>query len=312
MRNGHKLESACPDPRPSGHNGSRTGRRGGGVTAETWYSGGSGVLIRTGRHLLLLGADHSLDLSAAFLERCWEVVTGPGDVPGQLLALVDEEHPQCALALLDLTPGSLHRVVRGVDLVDDGTTRRVRLDSTPATGPWLPFEGGIVAAGAVELRIPAETLPATGIIDGIPAELLREMAESPTSEPPEPSAASGTVTRPPAAAPVEAHHTVRRAPVDPDHDGATASASCCPAAPGRPGGRAGASGDWRHRARRTLPPRARHVGSGAPLSRMWRPRRRPAAEPDPAAKPRCATPPDRRAGPARSRGGARAPSLRSR
>jgi hypothetical protein len=187
--------------------------RGGGVTSETWYVGGSGVLIRSGRHLLLLGGRPPAD----FLDRCWDVVTGPGDVAAQLLALVDKEHPQSPLVLLDLTPGSLHRVVRGADVVDDGTTRRVRLDPTPALGTWLPLEGGIVAAGAVEIRVPAAALPATGIIDGIPAELLREMAESPTSEPPEPSVACGTATR---SAPDEPH-TVRRAPTDPDHDGAT-------------------------------------------------------------------------------------------
>jgi len=206
------------------------------VTPETWYAGGSGILIRSGRHLLLLGARPD----PGFLDRCWDIVTGPGDVPGQLLALVDMELPQAPLVLLDLTPGSRHRVVRaGAEVVDEGTTRRARLEAATVAGPWLPVAGGIVAAGAVEVRLPTAALPATGIIDGIPPELLAEMAAAPTAEPPEPVDPPSVMTDP-AAMPA---HTVRRAPADPaperapdpDHDGATVHHRSGPAPAAEPG-----------------------------------------------------------------------------
>jgi len=180
---------------------------GDGVTPETWYAGGSGVLLRSGRHLLLLDTPPTQDL----VDRCWAVLAGPGDVPGQLLALVDHELPGVSLVLLDLTPGSLHRVVRGdAQVLDIGTTRRAVLGTAVTPGAWLPLDAGVVPAGAVELRVPVAATPATGIIDGIPPELLLAMAESPTAEPP-----ADPTGEPPA-------RTVRRQPDAPDlHEGAT-------------------------------------------------------------------------------------------
>jgi hypothetical protein len=84
-----------------------------------------------------------------------------------------------------------------------------------------------VEAGCVEVRVPGSTLPALGLIDGIPTELLLQMAGSPTSEPPEPQAASSTTRR----SSLEEPHTVRRAPAHPDHEGATVRHGAAPGPP---------------------------------------------------------------------------------
>ena len=310
MRNGHKLESACPDHRPSGHNGSRTGStRGRGDCRD--------VVRRRFRRPHSARAD-TCSSSAPTTPRTspptfWTLL-GRGDRPGrrtgQLLALVDEEHPQVPLALLDLTPGS-------------------SIGSSVA--PTWSTTAPPVGCGSTRLRPPgrgcrsraASWQPAGGGADpgGDPAghgNHRRHPRGAAARDGREPHRASGTRRlghrHPAPGATVERTTPYDGPPSIPTTTGRPRRI-VRPHAPGRPvstGWSSRASGDWRHRARRTLPPRARHVGSGAPLSRMWRPRRRPAAEPDPAAKPRRATPPDRRAGPARSRGGARAPSLRSR
>lgn len=200
------------------------------MDGETTYVAGSGVLLGSGRHWLLI--DTPAD--GPTLARWHAVAVGTGPVTDLLLRDL-ERHAlgrQVSFALVDLTPGRERVEVRGLgSVVEDGGARVLEVGLPAATGPAFPFAGGIVAACTARVPAPPPDASPSGIIDGIPADILspaRASSAAPSSPAPPvaPSAAAPAVPVATPAQPPPAERTVVRAgpratSADTDHDGHT-------------------------------------------------------------------------------------------
>lgn len=168
-----------------GHDGHDSGKE---PAVEVSYVPGTAALLATGQRWLVLDPPPPPALAA----RLWELLTLPGPVLERVTALVDEQvGPDASFAMLDATPDTPGSVRRG------GARLEVVVDAPAVVVP--------------------QAAAATGLIDGIPPEIL----------------AGGAPDRVPGrrAAVVDPEadgRTVRRSPTppaapeaDPDHDGHT-------------------------------------------------------------------------------------------
>jgi hypothetical protein len=169
------------------------------VVVETRYAAGSGVLLGTGPHWLLVTDPGDEEVVAEL----WAVLSsGASDgapIADRVLAVVDRafDREPPALAMIDLSSPAGGFVSRGAGRVRvEGPTRVLSLGQVPATGsrPLRRVVGGIVAADLAEVTPsapqttgqpsgrPAPAAPAHGLIDGIPAAILA--ARGPERPPP--------------------------------------------------------------------------------------------------------------------------------
>lgn len=175
------------------------------MEVEARYAAGTGLLLGTARHWLLLDGSPE----DRVVERLWHDLGAGSDVPGRVLATVDRELGGPAagsLVLVDVDSGSVRGLCRGSgELREQDGTHLARLrpaDSLGAVRGLRPFGGGVVEASVLALTVAAPAAgpqgPSHDIIDGIPPEIL---AGSPGQRQPTP--------------------TVPAVPADPAHDGAT-------------------------------------------------------------------------------------------
>lgn len=182
----------------------------GGKSGDIRYVAGAGTLLGAGDRWLLLGGVPD----EAVLDRLWSALTA-APAPASAVRAVLAPSGVGSWALVDgvgdpVTSGQ-GSVTRDGDLVRMGV-------GLEATGPEWLLTGGMVRAAAARLRVPE---PPSGIIDGIPADILASQpaappkpSEPPAPEPSAPEPRGDTVVRPP-----------RHAATDPDHDGHTAPRS---------------------------------------------------------------------------------------
>ncbi len=208
---------------------------------EATYTPGSGVLVGTGRRWLLLGGEPATEVT----ERLWSLLTAPRV---ETSAVLDVVTTACGadvdLVLVDLTVGAETVETRGSGHhATGGGVHRLSID-TAADGAARRIVGGVVAAAAVELRsmpvggspvvaAPTAVLPAapvTGLIDGIPPEILA--ASAPDRVPSAADVVPVTTDDPPAepqrrmaermgSTVRRLEHALPPSAPDPDHDGRT-------------------------------------------------------------------------------------------
>lgn len=145
---------------------------------ETSYLGGTGVLLARGRRWLLVDDDPP----PAQVQAWWGLMGSAGSVRGHLLAALAEAYPlrEVSLVLVDLDDPD-PAVTWGQGAVADlGGVQQLTVGQ-PTTGVTRPLLGGVVSAGAARLAVPA--LSSTGLIDGIPADILASTASRPSSRP---------------------------------------------------------------------------------------------------------------------------------
>ena len=178
------------------------------MLVEARYTPGPGVLIGSGTHWVLMSDPGDERL----LDRVWELVSTPQPVGTSVLdavvTLIDSEagHTRdgnlAALAAVDLAPGTAASTTLGTGHVQaTGQTHVLTLgDATGASpGDGRRLVAGVVGAGQAVLRpvsasspgalgrpavqvTEAPSAPTTGLIDGIPAEILA--ATGPDGAPP--------------------------------------------------------------------------------------------------------------------------------
>ncbi|WP_210504329.1 FHA domain-containing protein [Nocardioides xinjiangensis] len=172
------------------------------MIVEARYADGSGVLIGSGAHWVLLSdpADERV------VQEIWDVVslTAPSgaSVAERVLAVVEKafEGDPPGLALVDFTSGASTTLSRGTGHVRlAGPVRVLSIDAgadPDGVAPLRRLVGGVVAAGRVELepvslrtaapvqhaRASEPPAPAGALIDGIPASILA--AKGPDGPPP--------------------------------------------------------------------------------------------------------------------------------
>ncbi|MEO5851139.1 MAG: FHA domain-containing protein [Nocardioides sp.] len=165
------------------------------MVLETRYAVGDGLLIGTGQHWLLLGADPG----AAVVDDLWILLSVPGPVVDLVLETLEKHFPEGlpSLALLDLTPGATGSATRGDGrVVHDGDERL--LSVSEADGPPLRrLVGGVVDAGTARVREVAPPRPrgrrpdtsladAAGrpaVIVGIPSHIMAARAPDRAPDP---------------------------------------------------------------------------------------------------------------------------------
>ena len=149
------------------------------MVVEASYLGGAGVLLARSRRWLLLDADPSLPE----LDQWWELMGAAGPVRDRLLAAVERVYPrhEVSLVLVDLDdPAPAVTWLAGrVEDTDGGQRLSVGLDPTGSARPLL---AGVVLASVVDLRVPREP-ERSGVIDGIPADILASTASGPSTRP---------------------------------------------------------------------------------------------------------------------------------
>jgi hypothetical protein len=141
---------------------------------ETSYVGGPGVLLARSRRWLLLDDDPP----ASAVDAWWDLMGTAGPIRDRLLAAVEKHYPlhEVSLVLVDLDdPDPSTTWGRGqVSNAEGGQRLTVGLDSAGSSRPLL---AGVVPAAAVDLRVPLTT--SSGLIDGIPADILASTASGP-------------------------------------------------------------------------------------------------------------------------------------
>lgn len=146
---------------------------------ESSYLGGSGVLLARGRRWLLLDEEPA----PARLTAWWTLLGGAGPVRDGLLPALEEAYPlhEVSLVLVDLDDsGATLTWGSGQVEGEPGGPRRLTV-GVSATGSPRPLVAGVVSAASVELT-PVEQAtgaPTTGLIDGIPADILASTASGP-------------------------------------------------------------------------------------------------------------------------------------
>lgn len=223
------------------------------MIVDARYAGGSGVLLGSGAHWVLMTDPSDEDV----VQEVWNALSGTGSTVGvveQVLAIVEKafEGDPPGLAVVDFSSGASTTMSRGTGHVRlSGATRVLSLDGgsdpdrLPTTRRLL---GGVVAADRVVLEpVSTRTAPApraaqvpappasAALIDGIPASILA--ARGPDGPPPRtrtlrPAEDTGSLTSEPDPLVVQrieegAHTTIRpataphHAPEPDDHDGST-------------------------------------------------------------------------------------------
>lgn len=164
------------------------------VVVETRYVAGSGVLVGSGDHWLLVTDPGD----EAVVDRLWAVLgSGSGPLPAdEVLAIVDDAFDDVpGLVLVDLTPATGQTVSRGTGRVQVEGPARVLSLGDAADGPTRRLVAGVVGASRAVVRPLAPKVapspvagvsspaPAAGaLIDGIPQEILD--ARGPDGPPP--------------------------------------------------------------------------------------------------------------------------------
>ena len=223
------------------------------MIVDARYTGGSGVLLGSGAHWVLMSDPSDEDV----VQEVWNALSGTGSTSGvveQVLAIVEKafEGDPPGLAVVDFSSGASTTLSRGSGHVRlSGATRVLSLDGGHDPGALTTTRrlvGGVVAADRVELEpVSTRTAPAprstqvsappasAALIDGIPASILA--AKGPDGPPPRtralrPVEDTGSLTSEPDPLVVQrieegAHTTIRpataphHAPEHDDHDGAT-------------------------------------------------------------------------------------------
>lgn len=161
----------------------------GAVVVEARYAVGKGLLLGSGTHWLLL-TDPDDEL---VVQELWQALAGSAsdhlDVAERVLSVVAKAFggDPPGLAMVDLAPGAASAISRGTGHVRlAGPARILTLDQGADPEDVVTprrLVGGVVNASAVQLRPAAhEVAPASGLIDGIPAEILA--ARGPEGPPP--------------------------------------------------------------------------------------------------------------------------------
>ncbi|MFN8193343.1 MAG: FHA domain-containing protein [Nocardioidaceae bacterium] len=193
---------------------------------ETSYVGGPGVLLARSRRWLLLDDDPPLDR----LDEWWGLMGTAGPVRDRLIAALERVYPlhERSLVLVDLDDPE-PAVTWGEGRVEVDGHRHVLSVGIEGFGSARPLLAGVVPAARVELALPDAAPVATGLIDGIPDDILASTASGPSSRPVFRPASYGddddeeaTITIPRSAIAGQLPGAVE-APDQPggDHDGAT-------------------------------------------------------------------------------------------
>lgn len=152
------------------------------MRVEARYAAGDGLLLGSGRRWLLMAPPDDDEV----VDRLWRILEDAADRVQDVSAAVLQVAAEAfggdvpALALADLTPGSMSEVTRGdARIITDGTVRLLVLGQGEVR-PRRAFLGGVVGARAVALDLSAEAEPPAAsappgpaLIDGIPPEILQ-------------------------------------------------------------------------------------------------------------------------------------------
>ncbi len=140
------------------------------MTPDVWYVAGPGLLVGAERRWLLL--DDVPD--EAFVATLWETIAGSS--VDRVLGVL-ENHYGDRMPSLAMT-GAGREIARGSgEVTSDRAGLVLSLGAVTASvesGQRLPFRGGVVSAGLVEIPVdvPAGRSDGPGLIDGIPDDVL--------------------------------------------------------------------------------------------------------------------------------------------